>query len=91
MNIKYENNNVCSECAKGKHVKFYFKPKSITSTSRPFELVHIDLRGPMWLQFINGHKFVCVVVDDFYKFTWVIFLHSKYETFSEFVALMKQV
>lgn len=35
--------------------------------------------------------FVYVMVNDFSKFTWIIFLHSQDETFNELVALVKRV
>ena len=32
-----------------------------------------------------------VVVDDFSRYTWVIFLHSKDETFNEFLTFAKKI
>ena len=34
--------------------------------------------------------YVLVIVDDFSRFTWTIFLKSKNDTFTEFAALMKK-
>jgi len=90
-NIKYEADKVCSECVRGKQVKISFKPKTALSTSRPFELVHIDLCGPMRVQSRRGYRYVCVMVDDYSRYTWVMMLHSKDETFEEWVALVKQM
>lgn len=84
-NIKYEADKVCSECVRGKQVKISFKPKTVLSTSRPFELVHIDLCGPMRVQSRRGHRYVCVMVDDYSRYTWVMMLHTKDETFEEWV------
>lgn len=37
----------CVSCLNGKHVKSSFKSKKVISTSRPLELHHINLCGPM--------------------------------------------
>ncbi|MGG6712883.1 UNVERIFIED_CONTAM: GAG-pre-integrase domain-containing protein, partial [Salmonella enterica subsp. enterica serovar Weltevreden] len=50
--------NVCGACMKSKMTRASHKPKSIISTSRPLEMIHIDLYGklePMSL----GHKHYC--------------------------------
>ena len=44
--IKYSKDKICEACQKGKQVKSSFKPKNQVSTSRPLELVHMDLVGP---------------------------------------------
>nr|GFA18529.1 retrovirus-related Pol polyprotein from transposon TNT 1-94 [Tanacetum cinerariifolium] len=43
------------------------------------QTVHMDLCGPMRVQSINGKRYVLVVVDDYSRYTWVFFLHSKDE------------
>ena len=48
--VKYRNRLVCSTCARCKHVRSSFKPKRIVSTTRPLELIHMDLCGPMKIQ-----------------------------------------
>ena len=40
-------NDVCEDCARGKQHRSSFKSKKEISTSRPLELVHIDLYKPM--------------------------------------------
>ncbi|GJV89248.1 retrovirus-related pol polyprotein from transposon TNT 1-94 [Tanacetum coccineum] len=40
----------------------------------------MDLCGPMRVASINGKKYILVIVDDFSRYTWVYFLHSKDET-----------
>ena len=46
-------------------------------TSRPLELLHIDLIGPTRVHSLGGKKCILVVVDDFTKYTWVILLKNK--------------
>jgi transposase InsO family protein len=50
------------------------------TTSRPLELLHMDLFGPVAYLSIRGSKYGLVIVDDFSRFTWVFFLQDKSET-----------
>ena len=61
------------------------------STSRPLELLHIDLCGSMRIMSRGGKRYACVIVDDYSRFTWTLFLASKDETFEKFVTFIKKV
>jgi transposase InsO family protein len=50
------------------------------TTSRPLELLHMDLFGPIAYLSIGGSKYGLVIVDDFSRFTWVFFLQDESET-----------
>jgi hypothetical protein len=50
------------------------------TTSRPLELLHMDLFRPVAYLSIGGSKYGLVVDDDFSRFTWVFFLQDKSET-----------
>jgi transposase InsO family protein len=50
------------------------------TTSRPLELLHMDLFGPVAYLSIRGSKYDLLIVDDFSHFTWVFFLQDKSET-----------
>jgi transposase InsO family protein len=54
--------------------------KNIMTTTRPLEMLHMDLFGPIIYISIGGNKYVLVIVDDYSCFTWVFFLHDKSET-----------
>jgi len=43
--LKFERNILCEACQKGKQTKSSFKPMNVVSTSRPLELLHMDLFG----------------------------------------------
>ena len=51
-----------------------------TSTSRPLELLHLDLMGPTGTKSLGGKRYIMVVADDFTRYTWVILLRSKFDT-----------
>ena len=47
------------------------------ATTRPLELLHIDLMGPARIEYLRGKRYIMVMVDDFTRFTWEILLRSK--------------
>jgi len=85
--IDYHSDALCGACQKVKIVKTSFKAKDIASTSRPLELLHIDLFEPVTTESLYGSKYGLVIVDDYSRWTWVKFLRSKdcaYDVFSSF-------
>jgi transposase InsO family protein len=64
----------------GKQVGSTHHNKNVMTTSRPLELLHMDLFGPVAYLSIGGSKYGLVIVDDFSRFTWVFFLQDKSET-----------
>ncbi|RDY06981.1 hypothetical protein CR513_08951, partial [Mucuna pruriens] len=76
---------------KGKQVKGSFESKNIISTSRPLELLHIDQFSPTRIASISGKHYGLVVVDDYSKWTWVMFLTHKDESFKVFYIFYKKV
>ncbi|XP_030941984.1 uncharacterized protein LOC115967010 [Quercus lobata] len=50
-----------------------------STTSRPLELLHLDLIGPTRTESLGGKRYIMVVVDDFTRYTWVILLRSKFD------------
>ena len=76
-NVSFEKDRVCSACQAGKQVGVPHPSKSIVTTVKPFELLHMDLFGPVAYISIGGNKYGLVIVDDYSRFTWVFFLHDK--------------
>ena len=79
--LNYHLDALCGACQVGKISKTSFKTKNIVSTSRPLELLHIDLFGPVSTASINGTKSGLVIVDDYSIWTWVKFLRTKGESY----------
>jgi hypothetical protein len=50
------------------------------TTSRPLELLHIDLFRPVAYLSIGRSKYGLIIVDDVSYFTWVFFLQDKSKT-----------
>jgi len=79
--LKFEKDHVCEACQKEKQTKWSFKLKNIVSTSKPLELLHMDLFGPSRTMSLGGNYYALFVVDEFSRFTWTMFLHSKSEAY----------
>nr|GEU82380.1 hypothetical protein [Tanacetum cinerariifolium] len=52
----------------------------VPSTKERLNLLHMDLCGPMRVASINGKKYILVIVDEYSRYTWTLFLRSKDET-----------
>ena len=79
--MTYLTNDVCDACVKGKQVRESFKPKKVVSSSRPGELLHIDLCGAIRVNSFRGKQYMLVIVDDYSRYTWVCFISLKTKSF----------
>jgi len=75
--VTFEKDKPCSACQTGMQVGNTHPKKSEMSTSKAFELFHMDLFGPTTYTSIGGNKYGFVIVDDYTRYTWVFFLYDK--------------
>ncbi|GJT20634.1 retrovirus-related pol polyprotein from transposon TNT 1-94 [Tanacetum coccineum] len=78
-------------CEKAKRSSF--KSKTVPSSKGRLNLLHMDLCGPMRVASINGKKYILVIVDDYSRYTWTLFLRSKDETpevLKEFLTMIQR-
>ncbi|GJY78888.1 retrovirus-related pol polyprotein from transposon TNT 1-94 [Tanacetum coccineum] len=78
--LKYVKDQLCSSCEVSKAKRSSFKTKVVPSSKGRLNLLHMDLCGPMRVASINGKKYILVIVDDYSRYTWTLFLRSKDET-----------
>ncbi|GKA67617.1 retrovirus-related pol polyprotein from transposon TNT 1-94, partial [Tanacetum coccineum] len=78
--FKYGKDHLCFACERGKSKKASHPPKLVPSSHSKLVLLHMDLCGPIRVASINGKKYILVIADNYSRFTWVYFLHSKDET-----------
>jgi hypothetical protein len=81
---------VCSACVAEKQLGKNHPAKSMISTTRPLELLHLDLFGPSTYDSLGGSRYGLVIVDDYSRYTWVFLLKSKDETHKFFTKFAKQ-
>ncbi|KAJ9539089.1 hypothetical protein OSB04_031822 [Centaurea solstitialis] len=89
--IKFEQEEMCPGCEKGKMKRVSHPPKPEQGSKSPLSLLHMDLCGPMKFQSLAGRKYILVIVDDFSRYTWTKFLKSKDETSSLIINFIKAV
>nr|GFA86658.1 putative ribonuclease H-like domain-containing protein [Tanacetum cinerariifolium] len=89
--LKLEKDHLCSACAMGKSTKKTHKPKSKDTNQEKLYLLHMDLCEPMHVESVNGKKYIIVIVNDYYRFTWVKFMRSKDETPMFIIKFLKMI
>ncbi|CAM8946439.1 unnamed protein product [Rhodiola kirilowii] len=82
---------ICSACATGKQARTSFSSKQTVSTSAPLDMIHMDLCGPVNVVSRGGNRYILVIVDDYSRYTWTIFLCTKAQTYAEFEAWLKLI
>jgi hypothetical protein len=80
IDVCFEKDRPYAACQAGKQVGSTHQSKNVMTTTRPLELLHMDLFGPIAYLNIGGSKYGLVIVDDFPHFTWVFFLQDKSKT-----------
>ena len=68
--------------------KFLLNQK-VVCASKSLELLHQDLFGPSIAMSLGGNYYALVIVDDYSRFTWTIFLALKHDAFKDFRKLEK--
>ncbi|GJY53776.1 putative ribonuclease H-like domain-containing protein [Tanacetum coccineum] len=77
---RFEINQTCVACQKGKQHRASCKTKTVSSISQPLQMLHMDLFGPTFVKSLMKKMYCLVVTDDFSRFSWVFFLATKDET-----------
>nr|GEU60081.1 integrase, catalytic region, zinc finger, CCHC-type, peptidase aspartic, catalytic [Tanacetum cinerariifolium] len=84
---------LCSSCELSKAKRSSFKSKVVPSSKGRLNLLHMDLCGPMRVASINRKKYILVIIDDYSRYTWTLFLRSKDETpkvLKEFLTMIQR-
>ena len=84
------SNVVCGPCQLGKQTKAKHPSTQTSVTSRPLELLHLDLTSPTRTESLGGKRYILVVVD-FTRYTWVILLRSKSHALEHIEVLCKRL
>ena len=58
---------------------------------KPLELLHMDLFGPSRTMSLGENYYALVIVDDYSRYTWTLFLESKSDAFSAFKKLARRL
>ena len=88
--VVFEKDKLYSSCQARKQVGNTHHKKSMMSTSKAFELLHMDLFGLTQYTSIGAKKYGFVIVDDFTRYTWLFFLVDKSEVYDTFKSFVKR-
>nr|GFA06722.1 integrase, catalytic region, zinc finger, CCHC-type, peptidase aspartic, catalytic [Tanacetum cinerariifolium] len=78
--LKYVKEKLCSSCEVSKATRSSLRTKTVPSLKGRLNLLRMHLCGPMRVDIIKGKKYILVIVDDYSRYTWTIFLRFKDET-----------
>ena len=69
-NVKFLKDHLCGACEAGKMTKAKHSAKTTMTTTRPFELLHMDLFGPNHYSAVTNDAFLYdfVIVDDYSRY-----------------------
>ena len=67
--LKFNKDKSYDACQKEKQSKSSFELKNVVSTSRPLELIHMDLFDPTRVASFGGMHYAYILVDDYSRHT----------------------
>ena len=76
--------NPCEGCLMGKQARLPFPKKSDSKSTKPLELIHSDVCGPLNVSSLGGSRYFMTVIDDYSKYFTVYPLKHKDEALSKF-------
>jgi hypothetical protein len=74
----------CEPCALAKATRTPFPTKATRRATRPLELVHMDVWGPIGTPSMDGYRYFLLIVDDYSRHLWVRLMKGKHEAFHHF-------
>ena len=83
---------MCEDHVYGKQSRWPFPTSREWRASKPLELVHADINGPMQTKSLGGNSYLLLFTDDHTRMNWVYFLINKsyaLENFKNFRVLVE--
>ena len=77
-------NKLCDSCLLGEHAMRSFPEKTTLRTSKPLQLVHTDVCGPIDPPSFGKRKYFLLFIDDLSRKTLIYFLKQNFEVFVSF-------
>jgi hypothetical protein len=78
--LTFAKDRVCRACIEGMMNELPHPSKTIISSKRVLELLHMDLFSPPTHTSLGGKNYCLVIVDDYSRYAWVYFFKHKHET-----------
>ena len=79
--VKFLKDHLCGACEVGNMTRSKHPLKTIMTTTRPFELLHMDLFDPTHYATLTDATslYGFLIVDDYSRYTWVYIIMYKTE------------
>ena len=85
--------NKCEGCVLGKSHRNPFPKQSNNRATKPYEIIHSDVCGPMQIESKGGSRYMVTFTDDYSRYTTVYFIKRKDEVlpskFQDFVTFVE--
>ena len=78
---------ICKGCVVGKHPEHNFDQGKASQASCILGMIHFDIIGPMPTTSMNGSRYVLTFINDFSRYTWVLFIKKKSKVLEKFTEL----
>ncbi|CAM8890189.1 unnamed protein product [Rhodiola kirilowii] len=78
---------ICGDCQAGKQTRTVHKKVDKVYTKRALELLHMDLMGPMQVESLGRKRYAFVCIDDYTRYSWIMFLREKSGNVQGFIQL----
>jgi hypothetical protein len=78
-----KHHELCKGCTLGKYTKNFF-PSSGSRAVGILDLIHSDVCGPMSSASLTGSLYYVVFIDEFSRKSWIFFMKTKGQVFSQF-------
>jgi hypothetical protein len=88
--IDVDHKGICDVCHLARHKKLPFSP-SFNKASASYELLHVDIWGPIGTHSIHGYSYFLTIVDDYSIYTWLCLLKHKSETRSKLIGFINLI
>ena len=89
--VEFTKDVLCDACQQEKQRIASFKSKTESSIDEHLQLFHMDLFGPVNIMSISKKRYCLIIVDEFIRFSWTFFLHSKDEVIQLIINHIKAV
>ncbi|KAK2361432.1 putative mitochondrial protein [Trifolium repens] len=85
-----DQNGVCDICHLAKQKKLPYS-SSFSKADAAYDVIHLDIWGPISIKSIHGFSYFLTAVDDYSRFTWIILMKHKSETRQHVINLVKMI
>lgn len=81
----------CESCQLSKQPRASFPISVFSGSSKPFDLVHSDVWGPVSVTNYFKFKYYLLFIDDFTRMTWLYLIHDRSEVLTCFEQFLHEI